>query len=270
MSAVAFLLSASSAAVAFAVIGAGRRTALNRLAALTAERGVPTAVRRPQRRPSSLPLPVTYLGHWCRRALLRPADDTADRRWGWAVLAGASGWLVSPMLGLTAAAVAGAQAARRARARQRRTEFEVVAELPEVVDLFAMAAASGLNITLAVQAVAKRSPPRFGAALGEAAARATAGVRLADALDGLVVSLGEHARPLVTVLAAADRYGAPLAPSLERLGLEVRLDRRRRAEEAIRRVPITLLFPLVACVLPAFGLLTVTPLVAGALGGLRP
>ncbi|MGQ0617313.1 MAG: type II secretion system F family protein [Acidimicrobiia bacterium] len=266
---VALVLPVLAAVVAFGVVGAGRWAGGSRLAAMS-EVGVPAAVRRSEGRPSSRPLPVTYLGHWCRRALHRPADDIADRCWGWAVLAGSSGWLLSPVVGLTAATVAGAQAARRARIRARRTEFEVVAELPEVVDLFAMAAVSGLNVSLAVQAVAKRSPPRFRAALGEAAARATAGVRLADALDGLVGSLGEHARPLVTVLAAADRYGAPLVPSLERLGLEVRLDRRRRAEEAIRRVPITLLFPLVACVLPAFGLLTVAPLVAGALGGLRP
>ena len=37
-----------------------------------------------------------------------------------------------------------------------------------------------------------------------------------------------------------------------------------RAEEAARRVPVKLLFPLVLCVLPAFALLTVAPLLAGA------
>ena len=38
---------------------------------------------------------------------------------------------------------------------------------------------------------------------------------------------------------------------------EVRADRRRTGEAAARRVPVKLLFPLVACVLPAFALLTV-------------
>jgi len=59
------------------------------------------------------------------------------------------------------------------------------------------------------------------------------------------------------VLAGAERYGTPLLPALDRLALDARLDRRRRAEEAARRVPVKLLFPLVLCVLPAFGLLTV-------------
>jgi hypothetical protein len=50
---------------------------------------------------------------------------------------------------------------------------------------------------------------------------------------------------------------------------EVRADRRRRAEEAARKVPVKLLFPLVTCTLPAFGLLTVAPLVASAVRSLR-
>jgi tight adherence protein C len=71
------------------------------------------------------------------------------------------------------------------------------------------------------------------------------------------------------VLVGAERYGTPLLPGLDRLAVDARLDRRRRAEEAARRVPVKLLFPLVLCVLPAFGLLTMTPLLAGALDALR-
>ncbi|MDP9387533.1 MAG: hypothetical protein M3Q48_06280, partial [Actinomycetota bacterium] len=58
-------------------------------------------------------------------------------------------------------------------------------------------------------------------------------------------------------------------PALERLAAEVRRQRLRQAEEAARRVPVLLLFPLVLCVLPAFALLTVAPLIAGALRELR-
>jgi tight adherence protein C len=71
------------------------------------------------------------------------------------------------------------------------------------------------------------------------------------------------------VLLASERYGAPVGAGLERLAAEVRADTRRRAETAARRVPVKLLFPLVVCILPAFGLLTVAPLVAGALRSLR-
>ena len=76
-------------------------------------------------------------------------------------------------------------------------------------------------------------------------------------------------RPLVAALVASERYGAPLSSGLERLAVDVRRERRHRAEEAARRIPVKLLFPLVGCTLPAFALLTVAPLVAGALRSLR-
>ena len=54
--------------------------------------------------------------------------------------------------------------------------------------------------------------------------------------------------PLITALVASDLEGTPLVPALERLAAEARLDRRRRAEEAARKVPVELLFP--SCVAP--------------------
>ena len=95
------------------------------------------------------------------------------------------------------------------------------------------------------------------------------GRRLAEALDELPRRAGEPVRPLVAALVASERYGAPLSAGLERLADEVRRDRRRKAEEAARRIPVKLLFPLVGCTLPAFALLTVAPLIAGAVRSLH-
>lgn len=80
---------------------------------------------------------------------------------------------------------------------------------------------------------------------------------------------GESVRGLVGVLVGCERYGHAIGPALERLAAECRADERRRAEAAARRVPVLLLFPLVTCILPAFALLTVAPLIAGALDALR-
>jgi tight adherence protein C len=72
-----------------------------------------------------------------------------------------------------------------------------------------------------------------------------------------VEDVGGSAPRLVGALADHDRYGTPLAPALERVAIEGRLRRRRQAEEAARRLPMTLLVPLVLTTLPAFALHTV-------------
>jgi len=156
-----------------------------------------------------------------------------------------------------------------AQRRRRRARAASHDQLADVVDLFALAVGAGCNLRLALDAVASRAPPEWVAPLAEVLARIGSGAAAADALEALLASTGEHARPLVTLLVTSERYGTALLPALERLAADERLERRRRAEERARRVPVKLLFPLVLCVLPAFGALTVVPLLAGALGSLR-
>jgi tight adherence protein C len=157
----------------------------------------------------------------------------------------------------------------KARQQARVARAQVEADLPEMVDLLRLGVGAGLTVTLAVAAVARRSAGPVGRGLAEAAVAVERGQRLADALDDLPRTLGEAVRPLASTLAASERYGHPIGPALERLAAECRADQRRRAEAAARRVPVLLLFPLVVCILPAFALLTVAPLVAGALRSLR-
>jgi pilus assembly protein TadC len=52
--------------------------------------------------------------------------------------------------------------------------------------------------------------------------------------------------------------------------VDLRTRARRRAEVRARKVPIRMLFPLVTCILPAFILLSVVPMVGGALRELGP
>ncbi|HEX2048048.1 MAG TPA: type II secretion system F family protein [Acidimicrobiales bacterium] len=212
---------------------------------------------------------LTRLGCASLRRLGRPGGPEAGRRLGTALAVGAVAVALLPVAAVPAALVAWALPAVGARRRHRRRLAAIVADLPDVVDLLVLAVGAGLTVRLAVAAVARRSPGPLGAELARAGQEADLGRRLADALDDVPIRAGEAARPLVAALIASERYGAPLAASLERLASEVRADRRRRAEEAARKVPVKLLFPLVSCTLPAFGLLTVAPLIASAVRSLR-
>jgi hypothetical protein len=92
---------------------------------------------------------------------------------------------------------------------------------------------------------------------------------LVTALQQYGDELGRSGHELVAILIASERDGAPLARGLERAADAVRRAQRRDLERRARRLPVTLLVPLVCCVLPAFVVLTVVPLLAGSLGDLR-
>lgn len=194
----------------------------------------------------------------------RPPDG---RRAGRAVLA--SGLLLGLAPAVAALPVAWAVAAPRLAARRDRArrEAQLHDQLPDIVDLLALTTAAGLPVGAALDAIGDRPGGPLGAALARAGAHVRHGGSTADAL-ALVAAAGPPVRPLVDALAQHTRYGTPLLPALDRVAIEARARRRRRAEEDARRLPVTLLFPLVLTTFPAFVLLTVVPLLAGSLGSL--
>jgi tight adherence protein C len=158
----------------------------------------------------------------------------------------------------------GAVRRRQVAARRRAA---LIDELPDVVDLVRLGIGAGLTLPQMVPLVAGDARSGVATALLAAHRASAAGQPLADALGRHLGDLGDDAAGLAHVLTDHLRYGTPLDPELRRLGQEVRTARRHRAERAARRVPVRLLLPLVTCVLPAFALLTVVPLLAGSLQG---
>ena len=139
---------------------------------------------------------------------------------------------------------------------------------PEAValtaDLLAMAVAAGLTPYLALEVAARSGPRPVADRLTAVLAAAGDRLRLADALDAEVRRTPVLA-PLLALLAASERSGAPVGAALLRLAASTRAQTRRRAMARARTVPVRLLFPLVFLVLPAFLLLTVAPVVLAGL-----
>jgi tight adherence protein C len=224
---------------------------------------------RPARPVGRRPAAVAALfGGVVRRALLRPPDTEADTVAGAAVLAGLALAAVHPALGAAAAAAVVGRPWLIRRRAERRHARQVREAVPDLIDLFRFAATGGLNVRLAVDAVAPRAGEPLRAPLEEVRRRVALGDRVADAIDDVLTRVGGPVGPLAAVLAHAEREGVALAPSLEHVADDARLERRRTAEEDARRLPVRLLFPLVGCILPAFVLLTIVPLLAGSFASL--
>lgn len=265
-------------AVLLGVVTAGRRvsTRARAVSVLVTRDPLTDAAPPAPRRRVSVPTWVGLGGLAVARTVLRRArspdradDERLAARVGGALLAGVPAAALAPRFAPFAALVGAGWPVVADRRARRNAADAVARSLPETADLLVLAVGAGGNIALALAAVARRGDGPVAAAVGEALDEVAAGRRLADALHDLPARHGEALRPLTAALESSERYGTPLLTTLERLAAEVRLARRRRAEELARRLPVKLLFPLVTCTLPAFGLLTVAPLLASALRSLR-
>jgi tight adherence protein B len=88
-----------------------------------------------------------------------------------------------------------------------------------------------------------------------------------EACERHAVEDPEAAGRAATVLALAERAGVPATALLAAEAEELRRTAAAERQERLARLGVTLLIPLGVCILPAFLLLGVVPLVAGVVGG---
>ena len=217
-----------------------------------------------------------------RRGPMRRPEPRAGRRSAPAARRGATApvlavlavaWVavvIGPTPAVAAAGAAVVMGLARRRARRHRRVAARDRAIPELIDLFRLAASAGQPVAAAIASVAARAPAPVAPAVAAARAHLAAGGSLAGAIDRLASLLGPDGRELADALADAARSGTALVAVLDRVGATARDRRTRAAEEAARRLPVALLFPLAGCILPAAVLLAVVPVLAASLGSLTP
>lgn len=127
----------------------------------------------------------------------------------------------------------------------------------ETIALLAAALRGGASPSQAVAAAVAIAPAAARQALRTAGRRLSLGEDPAAAFAGSLAEVG-------TALGAADRWGAPAAPLLERQAVDIRMERRRQADLAAERCQLRLVFPTTLLTLPAFVLLVVPSLLWAA------
>ena len=238
---------------AFDATAAARRTARRRL----------QGTARLDRDPSGA---LVVLGRRLSRGAVESEDEALVG--AAALIAAAAAVALGPVGGLLSLwAVVGAVAVRR-RSRRRQRVLEVERNLPEVIDLLGLVVGAGRPTVSALSDICPRVAEPFRSELSGVVRRTAAGEPFIDSVRRLRRTLGPSVSSVVHAVTAAEIDGAPLQPALQRAADEAHRRRRVRAEEAARRVPVLMLFPLVFCVLPAFCLLTVVPLLVGVVSDL--
>nr|WP_246416237.1 type II secretion system F family protein [Nocardioides luti] len=212
-----------------------------------------------------------------RPAPLAESADVAGRGWMlrfrllWCGCAGLGAALfvgggAAPAVGLVAAVLTWVVIGRAEPPAVRRRREQVRRDLPHVVDLLAAALRAGAAPDAAVTVVCAALP-------GPAASRlASVSARLALGLEPVRVweSLADDPElaPLGRTLARAQASGASVVPSVERLADDLARQARADVEERARAVGVKAALPLGLCLLPAFLLVGIVPLVVGLLSTL--
>jgi len=147
-----------------------------------------------------------------------------------------------------------AQLAREAR----RTE----AAVPDFVDLLALQVRSGRPPALAFLRASDSATGGLGEATRSVATVVRDGARFVAALTGARTRFDVRAQGVIDALIDTERDGLAPRAIFERLSHDAHQQRRREADARIRALPVRLTLPLVACILPAYVLLAVIPLLA--------
>lgn len=164
-----------------------------------------------------------------------------------------------PSLAIPAIAAAGLSAAVRRWLVERRRTRALMADVATLCDLTAVALTGGLTVHQSLDLAAREVG-------GEIAAEVAALLRYAR-IDGIASALATSdgaGKKLYRVMAKAAATGSSLTDPVTRLANEINAEQAVVRLEAVRKVPVLMLFPLTLLILPGFLLLAIAPTIIDA------
>lgn len=172
-------------------------------------------------------------------------------------------FLLVSLLGLFLGyALPGILLGRAIRARQR----QILRALPAALDMLALSATAGLTFDGAIAQVVERWATPFSEELRRLLLEFRMGSDRRTALHALARRIGiADVTRFTNAIIQADSLGVPISKVLIEQAIEMRTRRRQRAEEAARKAPIKMLFPMVGLIFPALFVVILGPAVPGLL-----
>jgi tight adherence protein C len=141
------------------------------------------------------------------------------------------------------------------RAKGARRMREIMNALPDTLDLMVTCLESGLGLNATIARIGEERANMLdplGREFSQVSFELRSGRTREDALRGLGDRNGvEDLKALAGLVIQSDRLGASMAQTLRSHADLLRTKRRQRAEEAARKLPIKMLFPLAFFILPA-------------------
>jgi tight adherence protein C len=145
----------------------------------------------------------------------------------------------------------------------RRYRRKLQEALPDTVDLLGIVLGTGLSLDQAMLRVSEEMEfiyPELAAEFSTVVMQVKAGQERSKAFQQLVRRTGiEDIKALSAMIVQSERFGTSLSQALKVYADSLRLRRRLRAEAAIGKAGIKMLFPVVLFILPVLFIITLVP-----------
>jgi len=142
----------------------------------------------------------------------------------------------------------------------RRRKKELSRTLPDALDMLTICVDAGAGLDASMLKISQKWDNAIAEEFGKVVAEIGIGLTRREALQNLATRTDvPEISSFVAVLQQADQFGLSIANVLHTQSEQMRALRWQRAEEAARKVPIKLLFPLVFMIFPAMLAVTIGP-----------
>jgi tight adherence protein C len=144
----------------------------------------------------------------------------------------------------------------RVRARQNR----IHKGLPDALDMLSVCADAGLGFDQSMQRVSEYWQTPVGIEFGRVVKEMEMGLSRQDALRSLAERLDiTELSSFVAVIIQSDQLGMSIADTLHAQAKQMREERRFRAQEQARKIPLKMLFPMMTMIFPAMMAVIIGP-----------
>jgi tight adherence protein C len=147
--------------------------------------------------------------------------------------------------------------------RRRHRIQQITSALPDCLDLTIVCLEAGLGLNATIARLGEERSlmdDALGAEFGQVALELREGRSRDEALRALGERNGvDDLKSLAALIVQSDRLGASMARTLRAHADVLRTKRRQRAEEAARKLPVKMLFPLAVLILPPLFVATAGP-----------
>jgi tight adherence protein C len=146
--------------------------------------------------------------------------------------------------------------------RVRGRQNKIRKGLPDALDMLSVCAEAGLGFDQSLQRIYEQWKTPIGIEFGRVVAEMEMGVSRRDALRHMAERLEvQELSSFVAVILQSDELGMSIADTLHAQAKQMREERRFRAQEQARKVPLKMLFPMLLLILPAMFAVVLGPTV---------